>query len=132
MLCLWPIGILGRKFLSRGIIFFMWILGQFSCIEYLNSSVWNITLFAPLKVFPCSASNCGHFYHPKCVAKLLYTDDRIKSEELQSKIAARDSFCCPLHICKVCKLSENKNLYALHFAVCRRCPTAYHRKCLPR
>ncbi|CAA7035215.1 unnamed protein product [Microthlaspi erraticum] len=84
------------------------------------------------EVFPCSASNCGHFYHPKCVAKLLYADDQIKSEELQSKIAARDSFCCPLHICKICKLSENKSLYALHLAVCRRCPTAYHRKCLPR
>ncbi|CAN8265759.1 unnamed protein product [Cochlearia groenlandica] len=83
------------------------------------------------EVFPCSASNCGHFYHPKCVAKLLYADDQIKSEELQAKIAARDSFYCPLHICKVCKLREDKNLYGLHFALCRRCPTAYHRKCLP-
>ncbi|CAH2044836.1 unnamed protein product [Thlaspi arvense] len=83
------------------------------------------------EVFPCSASNCGHFYHPICVAKLLYADDHNKSEELQAKIAANDSFCCPLHICKVCKTSENKNLYAFHFAVCRRCPTAYHRKCLP-
>ncbi|ESQ32505.1 hypothetical protein EUTSA_v10003648mg [Eutrema salsugineum] len=83
------------------------------------------------EVFPCSASNCGHFYHPICVAKHLYAGDQNKSEELQAKIAARDSFCCPLHICKLCKTSENKNVYALHFAVCRRCPTAYHRKCLP-
>ncbi|RID59835.1 hypothetical protein BRARA_F03033 [Brassica rapa] len=84
------------------------------------------------EVFPCSASNCGHFYHPICVAKLLHDGDQIKTEELQAKISARDPFFCPLHICKVCKTSENKNLYACHFAVCRRCPTAYHRKCLPR
>ncbi|CAE6227507.1 unnamed protein product [Arabidopsis arenosa] len=84
------------------------------------------------QVFPCSASNCGHFYHPKCVARLLCADDHIKAEELQAKIAARDYFACPLHICKVCNTSEDKNEYALHFAVCRRCPTAYHRKCLPR
>ncbi|XP_019095523.1 PREDICTED: protein ENHANCED DOWNY MILDEW 2-like isoform X1 [Camelina sativa] len=84
------------------------------------------------QVFPCSASNCGHFYHPKCVARLLCADDQIKSEEIQAKIAARDYFACPLHICKVCNTSEDKNQYALHFAVCRRCPTAYHRKCLPR
>ncbi|KAJ4900833.1 EDM2-like protein1 [Raphanus sativus] len=84
------------------------------------------------EVFPCSASNCGHFYHPTCVAKLLHDGDQIKTEELQAKISAKDPFFCPLHICKVCKTSENKNLFALHFAVCRRCPTAYHRKCLPR
>ncbi|KAF8105677.1 hypothetical protein N665_0157s0242 [Sinapis alba] len=88
--------------------------------------------YSSQEVFPCSASNCGHFYHPKCVAKLLHVSDQIKTEELQAKISARDPFFCPLHICKVCKTSENKNLYAMHFAVCRRCPTAYHRKCLPR
>lgn len=104
------------------------ILCKFSCTEYLKS----IQLFTALKVFPCSASNCGHFYHPKCVARLLCADDQIKAEELQAKIAARDYFACPLHICKVCNMSEDKNQLALHFAVCRRCPTAYHRKCLPR
>ncbi|CAD5334289.1 unnamed protein product [Arabidopsis thaliana] len=59
------------------------------------------------QVFPCSASNCGHFYHPECVARLLCADDQNKAEELQAKIAARDCFACPLH-------------------------TSYHRKCLPR
>lgn len=106
----------------------MWILGEFSCIVYLKY----IQPFPALKVFPCSASNCGHFYHPKCVARLLCANDQIKSEELQAKIAARDYFACPLHICKVCNISEDKNQYASNFAICRRCPTAYHRKCLPR
>ncbi|WJX89772.1 Protein ENHANCED DOWNY MILDEW 2 [Trifolium repens] len=27
---------------------------------------------------------------------------------------------------------ENKKEHELHFAVCRRCPKSYHRKCLPR
>ncbi|CAH8337984.1 unnamed protein product [Eruca vesicaria subsp. sativa] len=84
------------------------------------------------EVFPCSASNCGHFYHPLCVAKLLHVGDQTKTEELQASISAKDPFFCPLHICKVCKKIENKKVHALHFAVCRRCPTAYHRNCLPR
>jgi len=71
-----------------------------------------IQLFTVLKVFPCSASNCGHFYHPECVARLLCADDQNKAEELQAKIAARDCFACPLHTCKLCNMSEDKNQYA--------------------
>ena len=33
---------------------------------------------------------------------------------------------------RLCKKGENKNFHDLQFAICRRCPKAYHRKCLPR
>ncbi|XP_027064722.2 protein ENHANCED DOWNY MILDEW 2 isoform X2 [Coffea arabica] len=84
------------------------------------------------EVFPCVSATCGHFYHPKCVSKLLHPSDVTKAEELCSKIAEGDSFTCPVHKCFECKQVEDKKVYELQFAICRRCPKAYHRKCLPR
>ncbi|KAI3993710.1 hypothetical protein MKX01_002723 [Papaver californicum] len=82
------------------------------------------------EVFRCSS--CGHFYHPKCVADLLYPENKVESKELQKIIAAGGSFTCPTHKCSKCKQEENSLVHDLQFAVCRRCPKAYHRKCLPR
>ncbi|GMI66267.1 ENHANCED DOWNY MILDEW 2 [Hibiscus trionum] len=84
------------------------------------------------EVFPCVSATCGHFYHPKCVAKLLHPDNEAEAKNLRDKIAAGDSFTCPTHKCFVCKRSEDAEVYDLQFALCRRCPKAYHRKCLPK
>ncbi|XP_038703910.1 protein ENHANCED DOWNY MILDEW 2-like [Tripterygium wilfordii] len=84
------------------------------------------------EVFPCVSATCGHFYHPGCVAKLLHADHDSQAKEMQVKIAAGESFICPIHKCCVCKQVEDKKIYDLQFALCRRCPKAYHRKCLPR
>lgn len=73
------------------------------------------------EVFKCDVATCGRFYHLHCVAK-----------ELGKNIADGESFICPIHSCCVCKERENKKKHELQFAVCRRCPKAYHRKCLPR
>ncbi|KAI8017871.1 Protein ENHANCED DOWNY MILDEW 2 [Camellia lanceoleosa] len=83
-------------------------------------------------VFPCIFVICGLFYHPHYVAKLLHSESAAKAEELQKKIAAGEFFTCPIHKCIVCKLGENKLDPDLQFAVCRRRPKSYHRKCLPR
>ncbi|KAL2495850.1 Protein ENHANCED DOWNY MILDEW 2 [Forsythia ovata] len=83
------------------------------------------------EVFRCVNGACGHFYHPGCVAKLLHNGNEAAAEELQRKIAAGEQFACPLHKCHVCKELEVKSVPNLQFAVCRRCPRAYHRKCLP-
>jgi hypothetical protein len=32
----------------------------------------------------------------------------------------------------LCKEAENKDDKEMRFAVCRRCPTSYHSKCMPR
>ncbi|KAI3673839.1 hypothetical protein L6452_39969 [Arctium lappa] len=84
------------------------------------------------EVFRCSSATCGHFYHPRCVAKLLRQDDEAKPHDLEKKIAVGEPFICPAHRCVVCKQTENEKVKDLQFAVCRRCPTSYHRKCLPR
>ncbi|XP_073001155.1 protein ENHANCED DOWNY MILDEW 2-like isoform X1 [Typha latifolia] len=84
------------------------------------------------EVFPCVNATCGHFYHPKCVAELLYPDNKAEASEYEEKIAMGMSFTCPVHKCIVCKLGENKEITELQFAMCRRCPKSYHRKCLPR
>ncbi|XVF71803.1 hypothetical protein PTKIN_Ptkin12aG0068500 [Pterospermum kingtungense] len=84
------------------------------------------------EVFPCVSATCGHFYHPKCVAKLLHADGEAEAGKLREKIAAGDSFTCPIHKCFVCKQSEDPEVHDLQFALCRRCPKAYHRKCLPK
>ncbi|GJZ14525.1 enhanced downy mildew 2-like protein [Tanacetum coccineum] len=84
------------------------------------------------EVFQCSAATCGHFYHLKCVAKLLQKDNEAEPQALEKKIAGGDPFMCPAHKCAVCKQTENEKVKELQFAVCRRCPTSYHRKCIPR
>ncbi|KAF2920354.1 protein ENHANCED DOWNY MILDEW 2 isoform X2 [Oryza sativa Japonica Group] len=84
------------------------------------------------EVFPCASANCGYFYHAKCVAQLLFTENEAKALEYTTKIASGVKFACPLHKCDVCKYGENKDEKELQFAVCRRCPKAYHRRCLPR
>ncbi|KAM1256233.1 hypothetical protein ACFX1Q_030382 [Malus domestica] len=83
------------------------------------------------EVFPCVSATCGQFYHPCCIAKLIYKDNGVSAEELEKKIAMGESFTCPIHKCCICKQGENKKDTQLRFAVCRRCPKSYHRKCLP-
>ncbi|KAI3457754.1 hypothetical protein Pfo_014417 [Paulownia fortunei] len=84
------------------------------------------------EVFPCVSATCGHFYHPQCVSELVFPGDENQAQELQKQIEAGDSFTCPAHKCSVCKQGEDRNVHEMQFAVCRRCPKAYHRKCLPR
>ncbi|GAB4859373.1 hypothetical protein Ancab_040403 [Ancistrocladus abbreviatus] len=85
-----------------------------------------------MNVFRCEAATCGRFYHPRCAAKALQKAQGSQVEEFGKKIAAGKSFTCPAHKCFVCKQVEERKIFDLQFAVCRRCPKAYHRKCLPR
>ncbi|XP_062196409.1 protein ENHANCED DOWNY MILDEW 2-like isoform X2 [Phragmites australis] len=84
------------------------------------------------KVFLCNNATCGHFYHPKCVAQLLHPNNRNEASELEKNIVTGFSFTCPVHWCFQCKGLEDRTQEPLQFAVCRRCPRSYHRKCLPR
>ncbi|CAM8985357.1 unnamed protein product [Rhodiola kirilowii] len=84
------------------------------------------------EVFPCISATCGHFYHPVCVAKLIHPEDATKAAVLQNQIATGESFTCPAHRCSACKKLEDKTFHELQFAICRRCPTSYHRKCMPK
>jgi hypothetical protein len=88
-------------------------------------------LFMPFQVFQCNHERCGHFYHPNCVAKLIHPDSENRAK-LEQHIVGGLEFDCPMHQCKLCKETENKDDKEMRFAVCRRCPTAYHSKCLPR
>ncbi|XP_030520622.2 protein ENHANCED DOWNY MILDEW 2-like isoform X2 [Rhodamnia argentea] len=83
-------------------------------------------------VFQCVSATCGLFYHPHCVAKLVHRRDEVAAEDLKLRIVAGESFTCPMHKCCVCNQIENKKELDLQFAVCRRCPKSYHRKCLPK
>lgn len=88
--------------------------------------------FSGAEVFRCANATCGHFYHPHCAATMLHREDKVAAEELRKKIAAGESFACPIHKCCICKQVEDKKKSDLQFAVCRRCPTSYHQKCLPK
>ncbi|CAN6335827.1 unnamed protein product [Urochloa humidicola] len=83
------------------------------------------------EVFQCEHDDCAYFYHPKCIAQLLYPDSEEATLFEIEVVAAREKFTCPMHECIVCKGLENKNDMSMQFAVCGRCPTVYHRKCLP-
>ncbi|TKW25131.1 hypothetical protein SEVIR_3G095800v4 [Setaria viridis] len=98
----------------------------FACGELESSD-----LSSEPKVFQCEVDDCGRFYHPECVAKLLYPESELEASLFAVQVAAREKFTCPIHECIVCKGVENKNHRNMQFAVCRRCPTTYHRKCLP-
>ncbi|TYK08109.1 protein ENHANCED DOWNY MILDEW 2 [Cucumis melo var. makuwa] len=63
---------------------------------------------------------------------MLHPENKVAAGDLERKIASGESFSCPVHKCSVCALGENKKIWELQFAVCRRCPKSYHRKCLPR
>ncbi|KAG8387224.1 hypothetical protein BUALT_Bualt03G0231000 [Buddleja alternifolia] len=88
--------------------------------------------FLSFKVFPCVSATCGHFYHPHCVSKRVFPGDDYQAQELRKQIEVGDSFTCPAHKCFVCKQGEDRNVPHMEFAICRRCPKAYHHKCLPR
>ncbi|KAK7316808.1 hypothetical protein RJT34_00536 [Clitoria ternatea] len=88
--------------------------------------------FSGAEVFKCASATCGFFYHPHCVAKLLLRVVEDAPKELEKSIARGEPFTCPTHYCCVCKEMEDKKEHDLQFAVCRRCPKSYHRKCLPR
>lgn len=83
------------------------------------------------KVFLCNNATCGYFYHPKCVAQQLHPNNKIEALEKEKKIAGGSSFTCSIHWCFCCKGLEDRTEEHLQFAVCRRCPKSYHRKCLP-
>ncbi|KAL5700139.1 hypothetical protein ACHQM5_025625 [Ranunculus cassubicifolius] len=84
------------------------------------------------EVFRCSSMTCGHFYHPECVATLLHPINYSAAKEVERNIIAGHSFICTVHRCSVCKKEEDKNDVDMQFAICRRCPKVFHRKCLPR
>ncbi|EXB81085.1 PHD finger-containing protein [Morus notabilis] len=88
--------------------------------------------YSGAEVFCCVSATCGRFYHPHCVAKVLHGDNEVSAKDLEKKIAEGESFTCPVHKCLFCKQGENKKDPDLQFAICRRCPKSYHRKCLPR
>ncbi|CAJ1948904.1 unnamed protein product [Sphenostylis stenocarpa] len=49
------------------------------------------------EVFPCVTANCGHYYHPECVARLLSPGIPTEQEEVRKKVATGKAFVCPLH-----------------------------------
>ncbi|KAJ3677614.1 hypothetical protein LUZ60_003338 [Juncus effusus] len=84
------------------------------------------------EVYQCNVSDCGHHYHAKCVSYLIHPNNEIKSSLLAKDIKTGSSFTCPRHKCVICKGEESRKISGLQFALCRRCPVAYHRRCLPR
>lgn len=151
----WPLNFYLYHLLSSwSIIYFVVSIGYFTCMSISISVITHVISTHPLvitywmsssnkthvatfvlyvfKVFPCVSATCGQFYHPECVSKLLHPDNESLAEEHRERIAAGESFTCPVHKCFVCQQSEDMNVEDLQLAICRRCPKAYHRKCLPR
>ncbi|XP_076899933.1 protein ENHANCED DOWNY MILDEW 2-like [Bidens hawaiensis] len=83
------------------------------------------------EVFRCLHPTCGNFYHPECVANLICPYYEPYASQLKGQIAAGISFSCPIHKCHQCGQREDKDVHEMQFAVCRRCPKSYHRRCLP-
>lgn len=83
------------------------------------------------EVFVCGAHACRRFYHPDCVAKLLVAGP--EHQDLASRIQqGLEKFSCPLHRCRSCMLEGVKHDKDWCLIKCRRCPVAWHNKCLPR
>nr|XP_024364367.1 uncharacterized protein LOC112276843 [Physcomitrium patens]PNR28122.1 hypothetical protein PHYPA_028714 [Physcomitrium patens] len=83
------------------------------------------------QVFKCEHRQCKRFYHPACVAKLLVPD--VALNNLACRIQLKfETFTCPLHKCANCNLDEDKADPTLCLIKCRRCPAAWHERCLPQ
>ncbi|KAG2623525.1 hypothetical protein PVAP13_3KG065400 [Panicum virgatum] len=100
---------------------------QCSACGLLGSS----DLSSGAEVFKCKDYACGHFYHPKCISELRHPDSKVRASLFEQHVAAGLKFLCHVHKCSVCHGEENKDDKDMQFAVCRLCPTTYHRKCLP-
>ncbi|KAL8131689.1 hypothetical protein AgCh_007578 [Apium graveolens] len=87
---------------------------------------------AVAEVFRCVSGECGRFYHPLCVSKMLHRESEEEAQLLMEKISNGASFTCPIHKCSVCNQGEIERDDQMRFALCRRCPKSYHVKCLPR
>ncbi|CAM0872436.1 unnamed protein product [Alopecurus aequalis] len=83
--------------------------------------------FKYVAVFQCNKKGCKRFYHPECLDR---ADRDLNTNP--------EDFECPLHECLPCKNKGRKATpegieeTGMHLVQCRRCPKAYHRKCLPR
>ncbi|GBG60939.1 hypothetical protein CBR_g16061 [Chara braunii] len=80
---------------------------------------------ANYKVFRCNEPYCGYFYHRKCLRKWAR---RNEIEQLQEW---RIPFRCPVHHCQECR-KEGSVDPRNPLIMCRRCPKAWHFKCLPK
>ncbi|KAM7476400.1 hypothetical protein LguiB_023643 [Lonicera macranthoides] len=69
-----------------------WLVQKTCDLHCLSDTVTVLSL----QDYSCVSATCGHFYHPHCVTKLLHRDEAV-AEELEKKIAAGDSFTCPIH-----------------------------------
>ncbi|OEL22228.1 Protein ENHANCED DOWNY MILDEW 2 [Dichanthelium oligosanthes] len=72
------------------------------------------------EVFPCNNATCGHFYHPKCVAKKLHPSNRNEASELEKKIPEGFSFTCPIHWCFHCKDIEEEDIITRAWELSKR------------
>ncbi|PAN16439.1 hypothetical protein PAHAL_3G060900 [Panicum hallii] len=88
------------------------------------------------KQHQCSA--CGLLWSSdlssgaECISKLRHPDSKVRASLFEQHVAAGLKFFCHVHKCIVCHGEESKDDKNMQFAVCRLCPTTYHRKCLPR
>ncbi|XP_073385566.1 protein ENHANCED DOWNY MILDEW 2 isoform X2 [Physcomitrium patens] len=83
-----------------------------------------------LEVVVCGAKYCQRFYHPDCVVKLLVPEAEQKDLAMRIRLSL-ETLICPLHKCVSCNLDEDKKEPSLRLMKCRRCPLAWHEKCLP-
>lgn len=94
-------------------------------IDHFPSFWW--VFFTFYQVLKCQKKNCGRFYHPNC---LLNCDPNRNPQDFE----------CPLHECHSCKNKRRTMITRkprekeeeTWLVQCRRCPMAYHKKCLPR
>lgn len=91
----------------------------------------NITVLV-LQVFVCNVAFCGRFYHPNCIASKLTTVAIERKALVENIQAGKESFTCSLHTCKTCGEGEDREVDDLSLVKCRRCPSSWHKKCLPK
>ncbi len=101
--------------------------------QVLNSFFWMCSVFFWTQVFNCDVGYCGRFYHPVCVSKWVTSNPSKQKMVVESIQQGVDTFLCPAHKCRACKLLEAvKDVgQQQQFAKCRRCPSSWHVECLP-
>ncbi|KAL3696213.1 hypothetical protein R1sor_010289 [Riccia sorocarpa] len=84
------------------------------------------------EVFLCVVALCGRFYHPRCLGEFLAMGKNDIATFCARIKVGTESVFCPAHKCRVCEKGEEGGPdNSKKLAKCRRCPSSFHKICLP-
>jgi hypothetical protein len=109
------------------------VVGRHRCFEcgVAGSTVADAADAAPPALFKCGVLECTRFYHPRCVPQALRRQNGVATPAPSPPGGHPMAFTCAQHACRACGDAAEPGKRNGMLVPCRRCPDAYHKRCLP-